>query len=164
MNIPTCYRCPKRHNPDDPWYDRKPFCERLISKLTAVRGIGLTVIKFPCPERKSLFSPGDVVTFSLPVAYGPDGDCRTTPMEGTVMRISGRRWMVYSDSPGCHRKIVILYPDRLKKTGESRQICKHCALPIGVERPIMKSGEAWSCRSDWTDEGEEIQRPCEAAS
>lgn len=160
MNVPTCYRCPKRHDSTDQRYPRKPVCDRLVAKLNAVRGIGLTVIKFPCPERQALFAPGDVVKFSLPVVWGPDGDCRTVPMEGVIMRITGRRWMVYSNSSGCHRKIVKLYPDRLKKTGESRPICKHCALPIGVERPVMRSGEAWSCQSDWTDEGEEIQRPC----
>lgn len=164
MNIPTCFRCPKRHNPDDSWFDRKPFCELLVSKMNGVRGLGLTVIKFACPTRDGLFSPGDVVTFSLPVSYSPEGDARTVPMEGVIMRRIGRKWFLYSASEGCTQKVMKLYPDKLKKTGETRPLCIHCGLPMGVERPLMEYDKPWYCRTDYNDNTmEEVHLPCEAA-
>lgn len=87
MNIPTCYRCPKRYGDNG-----KVACAKLIEKSRAVAGLGLSVIKFPCPDRAAMFSPGDVIEITLE-------DPHTAEWEsygGVIMRRSGVKWMAYS--------------------------------------------------------------------
>jgi len=161
MNIPTCYRCPLRTDPTVERWKRKPVCKLLLSKLEAVRGAGLTVIKFPCPTRDSIFQSGECVYFSLPIS-GPDGVDRRVKVDGVIMRRKGRKWLLYCNHPDISRHVINMYPDALRKTGEVKPLCRHCGLPMGVERPIMAKCEPWSCRTDYTEAGV-IELPCEAA-
>jgi hypothetical protein len=160
MNIPTCFRCPKRFAGyiGDPWR-QVPTCTRLVGKLASVKGLGLTVIKFACKERDSLLSPGDEISFSLPVEWGLEGDSRSKKMEGVIMRRIGRKWLVYSADEDINRNVCKLYPDLIKKTGGVKRLCTHCGLPEGVERPVMESGN-WSCRTGYKSQ-EDL--PCEFA-
>lgn len=154
MNVPTCYRCPERTR-------NGSRCPILQQKLDAVRGVGLSSIRFYCQTRLNLFKPGDVVEFQIyshehsedwlsgELVQGSPLDCR-----GIVMRNKGRKVLVYvdDDDDSTERPIVNLYLDGLHKTGERHPVCIHCGKPEGkdIELTSRISGEIelWQCRSD----------------
>lgn len=166
MNIPTCHRCPERNRDD-------VRCQILEGKLRSVRGLGLTSIKFLCPTRAALFSPGQVVMFAIDVGDSW-GNTKSVPVKGIVMRTKGRKVLVYSDGE-TDRQIVWLYPDRLTKTGDSVTVCIHCGRPEGREIRItteVSEEHEWECRRElvkrppdpedpYGPSFDSILRPCE---
>ena len=141
MNVPTCYRCPERH-PDK--LDTRKRCPILQGKLDAVKGAGLSSIAFKCDKRQALFQPGEVVEFRLLV--DDEGGTGPEDMTGIVMATKGRKVRIYSETT--NRPVIALYPDMLKKTGETHTVCIHCGRPKGKEFEVTSNaGEKhkWEC-------------------
>ena len=135
MNIPTCYRCPSRKG-----------CVLLAAKRAAVKGAGLTVIKFKCTRREALFAPGQPVSFKVwtrcdkddrPDGYRPV----LVELEGWIWRHYGRKFQVVSmmtDAP-----VIKLYPDVIQAIeGEWRRCCVHCGKPEGVADRLIRKGDS----------------------
>lgn len=135
-------------------------CEILQSKLDAVRGVGLTSIKFKCEKRLALFAPGDVVAFDLMEVerdeeFG-DSSCWNA-CEGVIMRMEPTRALICVLQDRCEietvRPIMRLKHGGLRKTGEKYSVCIHCGRPEGVEIKLPDFGQSgpdarlhdWEC-------------------
>lgn len=160
MNVTTCYRCPERH--PDP-LNPKLRCPILQSKLNAVKGAGLSSISFKCERRTSLFTPGDIVSFALAVAYDAE---RGVPIRkcvtGYVIQAKGRKFLVYCERS--NNKLIWLYPDGLTQTGKVRA-CIHCGAPEGIHIRYQKDQEQetiWTCtRATYNQEAGYMEpQPC----
>lgn len=130
VNIPTCYRCPERMK------DGKR-CEILQGKLDAVKGAGVTSIRFKCDRRVAipcLVAPGDVVVFEIYEKGCPDEmQCR-----GIVMRtwLAGEKVLLYVEPEAgeygeTEYPVIKLRPEHLCKTGEVHPVCTECYRPKG---------------------------------
>lgn len=155
MNIPTCYRCPERHR------DLKR-CEILQAKLDAVKGIGLTMIRFQCEKRPTLFQPGEVVEFNLWNPSHPEGN--ESMYIGTVMRYKDRKVLIHSEET--EHSVLWLWTDKLRKTGARKTVCVHCGLPRGADVYIRDTStgkdKEWDCRGEYNIDTNSVDSlPCE---
>ena len=163
MNIQTCNGCPLRKVDGE-------RCKILQSKLDAVKGAGLTSIRFRCAVRLSLFRPGDEVAFSI---YVP-GEEEILNCLGIVMDMRQTRVLVYVirdevNEQHTEAPIVLLQHARIRKTGKLHPICIYCGRPQGVEIKMLDGGltdgrqtyHDWEC-SRWLDDGLDSRpAPCQ---
>lgn len=78
----------------------KAACPRRIAVQQALRGSAVTSLKFRCPERKALFSPGQRVSFNWS-SWENDGyesSCLHLVFHGTVIRERGPKFVVQVDA------------------------------------------------------------------
>ena len=101
-------------------------CEIRLAKLKAVRGAGLTAIRFKCDKLLSELQPGQLVR-----AESHYSD----PVLGTVMRPNGDRVFVWLDGADANgKRCVSLQPDCLEPIdGERVRVCANCGQLEGTE-------------------------------
>lgn len=133
----------------------KATCTRRAAMRKAIKGVGITSAKFPCPDRQSKFRPGQRVEFDWryyePIDdYGGAVEYHAT-FRGTVMREkpNNRRFSIRVDQEGEYYDLspaevfnnpefTSVRPDDIRPLDEPDQsICPNCAAyenPADMER------------------------------
>ncbi len=116
----------------------KTACARRRDIRAAIKGAGITALKFRCPERQSLFRIGQRVSVTWTVFYDrEDGMDETWP--ATVISENGTRFLLSIDDVDSNegtparqyikneRLFVKVSPSRIQALDEpDRAICKWC--------------------------------------
>lgn len=78
----------------------KATCQRRNAVKAAIAGLGITSLKFACPDRRALFAAGQRVVFnwSLWESDGYDPDPLPLSFTGTVLRERGPKFVVQVDA------------------------------------------------------------------
>lgn len=138
MRVKVCFRCRLSER-----------CEYKIAKLKSIRGLGLTLISFPCQLKADDLRSGMVCIAKLPMTwdgkekyYMDDGP----RLEEGEIRVVVRRWkgaskVLVAAFPGQQRTMMSrqgqpilnasLYPNLLTPTGETVPVTECCQFPVG---------------------------------
>lgn len=138
----------------------KNGCARRAAVRTAIKGAGVTSVKFRCADRQSMFRPGQRVGITWTV--GGDGYELDETWPATVIAETGTRFLVHIDDVESdegtpardfinnERLFVKVSPSRLRPLDEpDRTVCKWCQrAPV----PGQKCPEALPDVADiWPD-------------
>lgn len=88
MRYQPCGQCPM--NP----------CDRKKAVQEQLKGAPLTAARIRCPDYRNLFRPGQRVSVYLKYAGDTEGGYQASDVDGvmgTIIGISGRKWLVYID-------------------------------------------------------------------
>jgi len=121
----------------------------------AIKGLGVTSIKWKCPTRKPRYNPGDPVYARLGADCDPDYGVTVADFPAIVIRLLGSKVLVYvekdatSESGGyqfeprgngfCKVTLSRLKP----RTGEPQTICKSCEWPESLGHQEGYSCNPW---------------------
>jgi hypothetical protein len=144
----------------------KPECPRRQAMSKAIKGLGITSVKFNCPDRQSKFRPGQRVEFDWRY-YADDGSGEgyTTSFVGTVMHemAGNRRFAIRVDQEGEHYdfppsevlrnpEFISVRPDDMRALEQpDRAICPNCAAYD--DAADMERIQCWA-------RGENVPRGC----
>jgi hypothetical protein len=132
----------------------KVACGRRNEVRAAIKGTGITSVKFRCADRKSMFHAGQRVAVTWTV--GGDGYELDETWPATVIRESGNRFVLSVDDVDSdegtpargyirnEQLFVKVSPHRLQKLDEpDRKICEFCQLTPGFGDICKNKDELW---------------------
>lgn len=153
-----------------PEHENGVGCEKSQGIRDAVRGLGVTLVNFPCKKRLSERQPGQRVKLTLrergeEIWVGPDEvdtEWDDNEYEGTIMRpTKGTRILVWLDEPTRREcNPIAVRPNGVTPIEGTRELCRECQQPDGTTRTDSpkgcKSGEGkiWCETCDAREQGD----------